>query len=144
MKRHFSAMIAIKVTIDFRLRTGVPHSKGQMRLLEEPQGGDILTHYKPLVGCYLAWQIANWTLAFLQLGGVVGGASWGFVETSIPADISFCLMMFLATLHSGELPDGRLRVVCNIAFIIDGTAILVNQLAIFRPNSLQDALAYAK
>lgn len=112
-------------------------------VLVPPEGGDILTHYKLLVGSYLTWQIVNWALAFLEMGRVVGAASWGFVETSVPADISFCLMMFLATLHSGELPDGRLRLVCNIAFIIDGTAILVNHITIFRPNSLQDALAFA-
>ena len=114
-----------------------------LAVLEPPEGGDIFTHYKPLVGSYLTWQLVNWTLAFLQLGGIVGGPSWGFVETSLPVDISFCLMMFLATLHSGELPDGRLRFVCIIAFIVDGVAVLVNQFTIVRPHSLQDALALA-
>ena len=112
-------------------------------VLAPPEGGDILSDYKPLVFSYLCWQVLNWTLALLQIGRAVGGAAWGFVETSLPADISFCLMMFLGTLHRGELPDGRLIFVCRLAFVIDGIAVLANQFTIFRPNSLQDALAFA-
>ena len=40
-------------------------------VLVPPEGGDILTHYKPLVGAYLTWQIVNWALAFLEMGRVM-------------------------------------------------------------------------
>jgi len=105
--------------------------------------GDIVSNYKLLVGSYLALQIACWVLALTEVGGATGPHAFAAVEASLPVDVTFCLMMFLGTLHHGLLPDDRLRIVCRIAFLVDGTALLINHSVIIRPMSLADALAYA-
>lgn len=101
---------------------------------------DIVSEYKFLVIPFLCVQVASWTLSFLQTAGVIGAAGWAASEAMTPIDIAFCQMMFWGTLHYGPLPDGRLSLVCRIAFIIEAVSFSTNCLTIYRPLSVEAAV----
>lgn len=104
--------------------------------------GDIVSEYKWLVLPFLAFNITSWVLTLLELAGIVGQAAYATMDLLYPVDISFCQMMFWGTLHYGPLNDGRLSLVCRIAFIIEAACYVVRNIVIFQPATLEDALAY--
>jgi hypothetical protein len=103
--------------------------------------GDIVSQYPYLVGPFAALQIIGWLLALLELGHVVGPVGYAAQDALFPIDIAFCQMMFWGTLHHGPISDGRLALICRIAFVVEGIVVVTSSLAIFRPTSVADALA---
>ena len=103
--------------------------------LEKPPEGDIISEYKWLFIGFVILQVTNWSLALLEVFRVVGPLAYAAMEQTFPLDVSFCLMMFLGTLHNGLISDGRLCFLCRVAFIVDGVSLVANNVFVFRPNT---------
>ena len=76
---------------------------------QEGSSPDVISEYPLLVGCFLVPQITSWVLAILMAAGIAGRGALSANEATTPIDVSFCLMMFLGTLHKGAVDDTRLR-----------------------------------
>ena len=77
---------------------------------------DIVAAYPQLVGPFALFNIMGWTFCLLEVWGAVGGIGYTIMDGTYPIDIAFCQLMFWGTLHYGPIPDGRLALICRVAF----------------------------
>ena len=81
-------------------------------------------------------------LSGLQVANVLTGRwPWAASSSMTPIDIAFCQMMFWGTLHFGPLSDGRLSLVCRLAFLVEAASFVANTLTIWRPLTVDEANA---
>ena len=80
--------------------------------------GDIVSMYPHLVGPFAVFQIIGWAFSLLEVAGSVGPIGFTIMESTYPVDIAFCQLMFWGTLHFGPISDGRLSMLCRLAFCI--------------------------
>ena len=104
--------------------------------------GDIVSEYKGLVASFLVLQLCSWTVGILQLFSALGAVGYELMSALSPLDISFCQMMFWGTMHYGPISDGRLSLVCRIAFLIEGAVFVTNSLTIYQPQSVAEAFQF--
>ena len=104
--------------------------------------GDVVSKYPYLVLPFILFQIASWVLSGLQVANVLTGRwPWAASSSMTPIDIAFCQMMFWGTLHFGPLSDGRLSIVCRLAFLVEAASFVANTLTIWRPLTVDEANA---
>ena len=102
--------------------------------------GDIVSMYPHLVGPFAVFQIIGWAFSLLEVAGSVGPIGFTIMESTYPVDIAFCQLMFWGTLHFGPISDGRLSMLCRLAFCIEAIVFVTSCLAVFRPNAVADAI----
>jgi len=102
---------------------------------------DIVGAYPHLVGPFALFQIVGWIFALCEVFGWVGKVGYTVMDGTYPVDIAFCQLMFWGTLHFGPISDGRLSLVCRIAFCIEAVVICASCIAVFRPNAVADAVS---
>ena len=108
----------------------------------QPRRGDVVSKYPYLVLPFILFQIASWVLSGLQVANVLTGRwPWAASSSMTPIDIAFCQMMFWGTLHFGPLSDGRLSLVCRLAFLVEAASFVANTLTIWRPLTVDEANA---
>ena len=107
----------------------------------EPTRGDIVAEYPYLVGPFAIFQIIGWGFCLAEVFGWVGAVGYTVMDGTYPVDIAFCQLMFWGTLHYGPISDGRLSMVCRIAFCIEAVIIVTTCIAVFRPNAVADAIS---
>ena len=103
--------------------------------------GDIVSEYLWLVIPFGVLQLTSWVIGLLEVFRAVGPVAYAAMDAMYPLDISFCQMMFWGTLHHGPISDGRLAVLCRVAFVIEAICFMVSCLTVFRPISVEDGLA---
>ena len=103
---------------------------------KERNRGDIVEEYPHLVIPFIIIQVVSWIFGFLQIFNVIGEIGYATMDALYPIDISFCQMMFWGTLHYGPIEDGRLAMVCRIAFVLEGICFIASCLAITRPTTI--------
>ena len=103
--------------------------------------GDIVAEYPHLVIPFAVFQLIGWCFCMLEVFGAVGPVGYTVMDATYPIDIAFCQLMFWGTLHHGPISDGRLSLVCRVAFCVEAIIIMTTCIAVFRPNAVADALS---